>query len=141
MEVEGTVWAVEQRRGHDLAVIGEDDEIRREGLDLRDRIGIAQPIWREDRADLDVPGSVVDGRRGRTAAPARRSRWGRDDPDELDVRVLAEPPQTFAAEPAAAEEDGACPSSRHARALVASRTSASSSSPWPTGISSSIESR
>ena len=88
-------------------------------------------------------------------------RWRRHDTDKLDLEVPGEAAQSGNAERAAAEEDGPDPmrsvSSRdrglslrrrgaigpkvHARALVASRTSASSSSSWPTGISSSIESR
>ena len=89
--------------------------------------------------DLDV------GRRLHLSPP-RQPRLRRDDPDELDVRMLGEAPQRRDPEPAAPEEDG--PHARaagspvgHARALVASRTSASSSLEAPTAISSSIDSR
>ena len=86
----------------------------------------------------------------------RRPRRRRDDPDETDLGMVVEPPQALAAEAATPQEDGphapgpsedrgrsveAIGPRIHARALVASRTSASSSLLALTGISSSIESR
>ena len=68
-----------------------------------------------------------------------RARRRGDDPDELDAGVPTERRRLSTAERAAAHEDGAAratvgPLVGHARAPVASRTSASSSLLGPTGM-------
>ena len=66
---------------------------------------------------------------------------GCHDADELDVRVSGQRAEGGDGKVTAAQEDSADRPLRHARALCASRTSASSSFPCPTAMSSSIESR
>ena len=142
VQIQRPVAELQQGRRDDLPVVGEDHELGGEGEHVVERVPLAKARRCQDRPDVEMARGLVDPRDRRAAASAGGSWWGRDDPDQLDVRMLGELPEPLAAEPAATDEDGPCPSLGHARALVASRTSASSSSsPWPTGISSSIDSR
>ena len=134
MEVEAPCRRLEQRCRDDLAVVGEDAEFRAErqrpsatASGDRNRSGVRT-------AQTHAPAAAVAIGVGHPL-PARRWPWRRGhDADELDPSASAQPSQAWHAEPAAAEEDGpyaraAGPPVRHARALVASRTSASSSLP------------
>ena len=122
-------------RRDDLPVVGEDQQLGLELLDAREGFRGAQARRRQDPLDPEFIGEPLHDR-------ARR----RDDPDQVDRLVLVQTPQALASEAATAEEDR--PHARvvgaplgHARAPVASRTSASSSLLPSTSISSSIESR
>ena len=145
MEVEGAVPDVQEHRGHDLAVVGQDEELGPERQDLRDRLRRPQSLRREDRG-AELGGGVGDDR-ARLSLPATgRTAWRRDDTDEFDGRIVRQPAEGRKSETATPQEDGPHPRvlgghAGHARALVASRTSASSSSLALTGISSSIDSR
>ncbi len=148
VEVEGAVTEVEQRRRHDLAVVGEDGELRPEREDRRDRVGVAQPRRGQDRVEVRRPGVRVDRGQLPGLVATGALRHGGDDRDEPDERVGGEALEGRDGERARPQEDrpdapvvGRTGPGAHARALVASRTSASSSSPCPTAISSSIESR
>ena len=141
MEVQRAVRQVEQRRRHDLPVVGEHRERRLEVQHRRDGDRIAQPLGRQDRCQAKRGGGVGDGRRPEGPGPAGRA-WRRgDDADDGDSAVAGERVQGRDGEGAAAQEDGPDRGPGHARALVASRTSASSSFPSPTARSSSIDSR
>ena len=139
---------VEERRRHELPVVGEDREARLEREDLGDRLG--RPEARRDE-DRDRRGRRPRATRRRREAPGDgpRGRAGAvTTPTSSTRRVRRERAQARDGERAAAQEDRPdAPDARrplgHASALVALRISASSSSssPWPTGISSSIESR
>ncbi len=147
MQVERTVLKAEQQCRHDLPVICENDQSRVESEDGRERIRRPEAFGCQDRVDPEPHRLVMDDRPPDRLSATGRARRGRDDPDQSDVFVLGEAPQALPAEPATPQEDGpharaAGPLVGHARALVASRISASSSSsPAPTAISSSIESR
>ena len=143
MEVQRPERRIEERRRHDLAVVGEHDEGRLEVEDLGDGRRVTQPRRRQDGR----VGGIVDGRALEVQPATGRPRRRGDDGDEVDGVVRRERAQARDGERAAAQEDR--PDAIHARrprghasALVAPRTSASSSSsPWPTAMSSSIESR
>ena len=146
MEVERPVREVQQRRRDELAIVGQDGELRFELQHRGDRLGRAQPCRGEDGRDAKCSTSHVDVGRRLQLAPSGQPRWRGDHADEVDVAMLGQAPQGRDPERAAPEEDG--PHARaagspvdHARALVASRTSASSSFEAPTAISSSIDSR
>ncbi len=146
MEVERAVADVQQGRRHDLAVIGEDDELGVERKDGADGLGRPQSIGGEDRADAELLGGIGDDRGPRPLAATRGTWRRRHDADEIDVIAALEPPEALPSECATPQEHGPDPSRtgrpvRHARAPVASRTSASSSLPSPTAMSSSIDSR
>ncbi len=113
---------------------------------------------RQDRGDAKLVGGAIDDGRCQMLLPAARAAWRSDDTDQPDVGMVMEDPERLAPEAPAPEEDGphanrggrsedrgrsteAIGPRIHARALVASRISASSSSPTPTAINSSIESR
>ena len=129
---------VEQRLRHDLAEVGQDSEVRLEGPDRLDRPGVADVGWLHQR-DAALPGGRGDRDR-RDDPPTPGGLRGRaDDADDLDVREVAEAVQDGDGEPATAQEHDPSRRVGHARAFAASSTS--SSSPWPTGISSSIDSR
>ena len=125
----------------DLPVVGEHDDVRREVEHVAERRGLTQARRGQDRMDVEMARRFVDRGDRRPTTAACGSWWRRDHADDPGVGMIGEPPERLATERAATDEDGPCPSLGHARALVASRTSASSSSPWPTGMSSSIESR
>ena len=146
MEVERPVRELQERGRDELAVVGQDRESRSEleteatASGARNRHGVRTVGTPSARA------AVLDLGRRLHLAPSGQPRRCGHDADELDVRMLGETPQGRDPERAAAEEDG--PHARaagspvgHARALVASRTSASSSFEAPTAISSSIDSR
>ena len=146
MEIQRTVAEPKQHSGDELAVVGQDHDLRAEPQDGGHGVWCSKPLGPEDGSDAELARNLLDGgwREPLIAprGPGRRS----DDTGEFDVRVRSEAPQGFRAECAAPEEDR--PNARavgslagHARAPVASRTSASSSFPAPTAISSSIESR
>ena len=144
MQVQRPVRQVEDRRRDQLPVVGEDRQVGSEREDLGDRRWRTKPCRHEDR-----DGAVCSRgeRRGGEHLPTPHRPGGRGDhAHELDRWVRGEGRQDGHGERAAAQEDR--PGSlagrpvAHASALVAPRTSASSSSsPWPTAISSSIESR
>ena len=105
--------------------------------------------------DAELLGEPRGCRVARPAVARRPWRSG-DDADQVDVVATVQTPEALPPEAATPQEDGpralgpsedrgrsveAIGPRIHARALVASRTSASSSLLAPTGISSSIESR
>ena len=156
MEVEGAVRKAKELCGHDPAVIAEHDQRGFERQHLRDGIWLAQARRRQDRGDAKGGRRICDRSPSRREAASGRPRRRRDGTDEIDGRVDRQRTERGKPEAAAADEDrphrpvlcedrgrSAEPVGpwTHARALVASRTSASSSLPSPTARSSSIESR
>ena len=146
MEIEGPVLEPQQPGGDDLPIVGQHEKLGFEGEQGLDRRCVAQPGRREDLIDAQFLGDAMDHRRRRSLVATGRAGRRRDDGDQAHVVVAAEPAQALTPERAAPQEDG--PHARaagspvgHARALVASRTSASSSFEAPTAISSSIDSR
>ena len=139
-------WGTSSSVGrHDLAVVGEDDELRLELEDRRDRRRVTEPLGRQDRVEAELAGgrprsgsactscARPTGLGGAVTTPTRSTSGCVDQ--SLQDRVAERrrcPRKTVRTRPGRR---------RHARALVASRTSASSSSLSPTGISSSIDSR
>ena len=131
---------------HELAVVGEDDQLRLEGADRRDRLRAAQIRRRSGRRR--TPSSRARAAIGVRRRTCRRGPAGRSG-------AVTTPTSSTSGEPASRRRRigtanpplprkialGRSAPGRvgHARAFAAS--SASSSSPWPTGISSSIESR
>ena len=147
VEVERAFPDPEQGRRDDLAVVGEDDEVRLERQDLVDRRRITQFGGGQDRSGPEL---------SRLSAPAAWRRMPASDlpagagavttPTSSTAGSCASARRAGLGERAAPDEHGADrtrlrPGLGHARAPVASRTSASSSSPPWTGSSSSIDSR
>jgi hypothetical protein len=60
VEVQRAVRQVEERPGHDLAVVGEDDQAGGQVEDRGDGIGPAQPLRREDRRQAQRLGGLGD---------------------------------------------------------------------------------
>ena len=146
---------IQDRRGHDLAVVGQHAEDRPQGRHRLDRSRVTDPI-RLDEREAELAGASGDGNRGDDRASTDRPIRRADDPDNVGRRRRDERLEDRHGEGSRPEKDrparlGAVDPARsrlgrdvprrggHARAFAAS--SASSSSPWPTGMSSSIESR
>jgi len=89
---------------HDPAVVGEDAQIRAERRDRRDRLGVPDPGWLEER-DPELSGSPRDRRRGELALPAGRAVGSADDRDDDDLRRGEQRLEDREGERAAAEED------------------------------------
>ena len=133
-------------RRHDLAVVGEDDEVGLEREDRGDRRPARAAARGQDRRDAQLARAARDRRRRQRRLRAGRARRRRDDADELDVGMAASRHRLGTAEPAAAQEDRPRPGRRPRRAVTPGRSSPRGPprrprSPWPTAISSSIDSR
>jgi hypothetical protein len=134
---------LEQRVGHDLAVVHQDDQVRTERLDVLDALRGSKATGGQDRTDAELRSGNGDRRGNKslgTAGGACRSCHHADKVDDAMVEDV-EPHERFDAELTAPDEDGADPSAGHASAGVRSSISSVSSSREPTASNSSIESR
>jgi hypothetical protein len=130
---------VEEDLRNDLAIVGEDREVRPEVSDRFDGVLGADPRRLEDRKPALVSRHRDRRTVDRLASPSRPVR-GSHDGDDLDPRNVLESVEGRNGESTRSQEHDPRRRAGHARAFAAS-SSASSSSPLPTGISSSIESR
>ena len=73
MQVERAVSQPQEGPWHDLPVVGQDEQFRVEGADVRKGVRVTQPFRRQDRADPEFLGNPLDDR---VAGPA-----GLDRPD------------------------------------------------------------
>ncbi len=146
VQIERSVGQVQQGGRNQLAIVRQDHHLRPEPEHGSDGIGRPKALGRQDRVDPERSRSRLDDRR-RDVLPTTGRAWRRgDDPDQVDRWMIGDGFERLEPERAAAQEHGpdaraVGPPHGHARALVASRTSASSSLPAPTTISSSIDSR
>ena len=146
MEIQRPIPERKKSRRDDLSVIRKHEELRLQGQDRRDRLRRAQALRRKDRLDTELPRYLVDDRGPESSIAAGGAGWRSDHTHQSNIVALIKLEEAPSPEPATAQEHGpdarvAGARSDHARALVASRTSASSSFLSSTAMSSSMESR
>ena len=146
MEIQRAIPERKKSRRDDLPVIRKHEELRLQGQDRGNRLLIAEAPRYKDRRDAERPGQVVDDRGPESPIAAGGSGRRSDDTHQSNVIPLTKPDEALSTEPATAQKHGANarsagPRHGHARALVASRTFASSSFSSSTAMSSSMESR
>ncbi len=133
---------VQQGGRHDPPVVGQHDQLGRRASTAAMAVGVAQPGRGQDRRARRASSATawMGVAVRRPPRPAGRAGAVTTPTSSTSSGSAASRRSALAAEAAAAQEDRPDRGGGHARALVASRTSASSS-PCPTGMSSSIESR